>query len=133
MGFCDFMFTTNEGGKLRGKIMIDCFQGCERWKIGKKIGGNDLIQMFRPDDILQTAFPHITQFCSVRKPVLDQIVRGLRKQDLPAVSNRHDPLGQGQGPISFIRCALCIILQQCGARMNAHPHFDGRGRPGFLL
>src|SRR5436190_14719729 len=114
--------------------MINCLQGCEWWKIRTKIGGSDLIKMFGSDDILQTAFPHIAQFCLVRQSVFYQIIRGLRKQDLAAMSNRHDPLGQRQRSISFIRGTLLrVILQLRCARVDAHSYFDRSRRPQFTL
>ncbi len=113
--------------------MVDCFQGCQRGKLGKQIGGSGLVNMLGPDNILQATLPHIAQLYPVWKPVLNEIVRRLRKQDLAAVPHGHDPLRQRQRGISFIGCALWVMLHLCGAGMNAHPHLNWRRRPSFLL
>ena len=93
---------------MGGEIMIYWVQGCKRGKLGRKIRCIHLVNMFEPDDVLEAAFSHIAQFCPDREPVLDQIMCDLRKQDLSAMSDGHDPLRQRQRRISFIRCTLSL-------------------------
>ncbi len=120
---------------MGGKVVTYRFEGGKRRKLGKQIRGGNLINMFRADYILQTAFPHIAQFClvGVRESVFYQIVRGLRKKNLSAVAGRHNSLSQCQGCIPWVAWFIWMNFQLCSAGMDSHSHFDWCRRPWFVL
>ncbi len=124
-----FFFTPHKTGELCRQIVGDLTQRLERRKIVLQPRCEDLPETFQPGQSPQPVLSHITQGNSRRQFMMKQLGAGIGDQDLPPISNGHDPLGFRQGEITLVVSPVYFG----GTGMQSHADPEWRFSPILLL
>lgn len=87
----DLPFASDERGTGRWQVRARPLQGPDRWKLGEEAIDDQVVQMLQVLDVLESVRPEVPNGHALGKGVSHQPPRGVRDQDLPAVSCRCDP------------------------------------------
>src|SRR5690349_18691841 len=100
--------------------MLKFIQGLERGKTCRQAWGGHLVDVLRPDEILQAMRAQILQVHSFGKRLIDKLIRCLTDEDLPALADTEQP------PQPVENRTNIVIAPLLGhASMKRHPDPQG--------
>jgi hypothetical protein len=113
----DFFLASDERRQLKWKIVWESVEGAQVWELGRQIGREQLVHVFRSREIAETVFAEISQARVRWKIALREMCGHAGEQDLAAVADAEESGDAIDGGSEEVAVALV-----CGARVNGRAH-----------
>ena len=114
---------TEQGGRVGREVVRTSVEGEQRGKVRRQAGGDDLEDMLRPGQVLESMLPEIEQARTIRHGFANEGRRRIGEQDLAAMADTPEPSA------AIDRRAVVVAIPELGlAGVEADPHArSGRG------
>src|SRR5215216_2700250 len=92
LDLCQLPLAPDEACHLCGQVVMHYVECFYRSELTRQIGDDKLVDMFWAKHVLQAPITHIAQGHTFREFIPNQLLGGNRKQNLPTMRGRHQPL-----------------------------------------